>query len=266
MNQTSNSQLQTIHAAFAAKVDAVLSALEAEGALPAGISRANVTVEPPRDPAHGDLATNAAMVLAKPAATNPRALAEQVVEKLAADPLVTGAEIAGPGFINLRVAREAWLAELRAMETLGADYGKSGHGRGAHGQCRICLGQSHRADAHGPLPGRGGWRCARQPAGIFRPQGDPRILCQRCGGQVDVLARSAHSALPRGAGRTASARFPKGSIRAITCSGGQGAGRGIRRQIRQGAGKRMAFPVQGPRFGRDDGDDPRRSRAARHRA
>ena len=69
----------TLHASFAAKVAAVLDALELEGALPHGASRAGVTVEPPRDPAHGDLATNAAMVLAKPAATNPRALAERIV-------------------------------------------------------------------------------------------------------------------------------------------------------------------------------------------
>ena len=78
--------MQTLHAAFAARIDAVLNALEQEGVLPAGISRANVTVEPPRDPAHGDLATNAAMVLAKQAATNPRALAEKIVAHLDRDP------------------------------------------------------------------------------------------------------------------------------------------------------------------------------------
>src|SRR5690606_19307070 len=85
------SQRKTLHAAFAAKVDAVLAALEAEGALPAGSPRANVAVEPPRDPSHGDLATNAAMVLAKHAATNPRALAEKVVAHLGRDPDIESA-------------------------------------------------------------------------------------------------------------------------------------------------------------------------------
>ena len=75
-------QPQTLYTVFAAKLDAVLDALEADGSLPAGLSRANVSVEPPRDAAHGDLATNAAMVLAKPAGTHPRALAEAIVARL----------------------------------------------------------------------------------------------------------------------------------------------------------------------------------------
>jgi arginyl-tRNA synthetase len=186
------SQLQTIHAAFAAKVDAVLSALEADGALPTGISRANVTVEPPRDPAHGDLATNAAMVLAKPAATNPRALAEKVVEKLAADPLVTSAEIAGPGFINLRVAREAWLAELRAMETLGADYGKSAMGAGRTVNVEYVsanpTGPMHMGHCRGAVVGDA-------LASLLEFSGHRVIreyYVNDAGGQVDVLARSAH--------------------------------------------------------------------------
>jgi arginyl-tRNA synthetase len=124
------SQVQTLYTAFAARLDAVLDALEAAGALPAGLSRANVSVEPPRDPAHGDLATNAAMVLAKPAGTNPRALAEAIVARLSADPSVESAEIAGPGFINLRLVTGIWLEELRATAALGADYGRSSIGAG----------------------------------------------------------------------------------------------------------------------------------------
>jgi arginyl-tRNA synthetase len=124
------SQVQTLYTAFAARLDAVLDALEAAGALPAGLSRANVSVEPPRDPAHGDLATNAAMVLAKPAGTNPRALAEAIVARLSADPSVESAEIAGPGFINLRLVTGSWLEELRATAALGADYGRSSIGAG----------------------------------------------------------------------------------------------------------------------------------------
>src|SRR5690606_26676136 len=72
------SQTETLYAAFAAKIDAALAALERDGVLPPGAPRGAVSVEPPRDPSHGDLATNAAMVLAKRAGTNPRALAEQI--------------------------------------------------------------------------------------------------------------------------------------------------------------------------------------------
>src|SRR5690606_36750733 len=120
----------TVYAAFAATIDAALAALEAEGVLPAGGPRDAVSVEPPRDPAHGDLATNAAMVLAKQAKSNPRALAERIVAELAADPRVASTGIAGPGFINLRLAPGVWLDELRAIETLGADYGRSAMGAG----------------------------------------------------------------------------------------------------------------------------------------
>jgi arginyl-tRNA synthetase len=119
---------QTLHAAFASHVAAALDALEAAGTLPAGLNRAAVTVEPPRDVTHGDLATNAAMVLAKPAGTNPRALATALVAELEKLDLVKSAEIAGPGFINLRLADSAWLDELRAIAALGNDYGRSAMG------------------------------------------------------------------------------------------------------------------------------------------
>jgi len=121
-------QPQTLYTAFAARLDAALDALQAEGALSVGLSRANVSVEPPRDPSHGELATNAAMVLAKPAGTNPRALAELIVGKLSADEAVASAEVAGPGFINLRLAEGVWRDELRAIAALGADYGRSAIG------------------------------------------------------------------------------------------------------------------------------------------
>ncbi|MBC2668312.1 arginine--tRNA ligase [Novosphingobium piscinae] len=121
----------TLHAAFVGHIAAALDALERAGTLPAGLNRAAVAVEPPRDPAHGDLATNAAMVLAKPAGTNPRVLAEALVAELAKLPLVSAAEIAGPGFINLRVDTAAWLAELRAIAALGPDYGRSTLGAGS---------------------------------------------------------------------------------------------------------------------------------------
>ena len=117
--------MQTLHAAFAARIDAVLNALEMEGTLPAGVDRSNVTVEPPRDPSHGDLATNAAMVLAKQAKTNPRALAEQIVEHLKRDPAIAQADIAGPGFINLRLESDVWRRELQAIADLGDEIGRA---------------------------------------------------------------------------------------------------------------------------------------------
>ena len=121
----------TIHAAFAGHIAAALDALEAAGTLPGGLNRAAVAVEPPRDPSHGDLATNAAMVLAKPAGLNPRARAELLVAELTKVPGVASAEIAGPGFINLRVDAAAWIAELRAIAALGGDYGRSTMGQGS---------------------------------------------------------------------------------------------------------------------------------------
>ncbi|MEL7445235.1 MAG: arginine--tRNA ligase, partial [Pseudomonadota bacterium] len=121
---------QTLYAAYAAKIHAVLHDLVSEGGLPEGVTFHNVTVEPPRDPAHGDLATNAAMVLAKSAKTNPRVLAEKIATKIEADTTVSSAEIAGPGFINLRLDPTAWLSELEAIVAKDGDYGRSSMGAG----------------------------------------------------------------------------------------------------------------------------------------
>ena len=87
-------------------------------------------VEPPRDPSHGDMATNAAMVLAKDAGTNPRELAEKIAEKLRADDLITKVDVAGPGFINLTLKPQLWGEELRVVLAAGKDYGKSDIGKG----------------------------------------------------------------------------------------------------------------------------------------
>jgi arginyl-tRNA synthetase len=120
----------TLYARFADAIDQALDALEAAGTLPAGIDRRNVAVEPPRDASHGDLATNAAMVLAKPAKTNPRALAEAIAAKLGALPDVATAEVAGPGFINLRLTPNVWQGELKTIAADGDDYGRSHMGDG----------------------------------------------------------------------------------------------------------------------------------------
>jgi len=111
----------------------VISALEqmqSQGTLPEGVSFDNVTVEPPRDPAHGDMATNAAMVLAKPAKMKPRDIAEMLAEKLAQSDRVDSAQVAGPGFLNLRLAPVLWQDLVKSVLTTGAGFGRSDLGQG----------------------------------------------------------------------------------------------------------------------------------------
>ncbi|WP_120717480.1 arginine--tRNA ligase [Tsuneonella amylolytica] len=186
------SDIQTLHAAFAARIAAILHALEMEGALPAGASAAAVTVEPPRDASHGDLATNAAMVLAKQAATNPRALAERIVAHLERDPAVTSAEIAGPGFINVRLADAQWLDEVRAIAALGADYGRSQAGAGRRVNIEYVsanpTGPMHMGHCRGAVVGDA-------LAALLEFVGHPvtrEYYVNDAGSQVDTLARSAH--------------------------------------------------------------------------
>ena len=116
---------KNIFAEILTRVRSATDALIAAGELPAGIDQSRVTVEPPRDPTHGDVATNAAMVLAKDAGKKPRELAEAMAEKLRADALVDKADVAGPGFINLTLKTAAWIDALRSAIRLGPDYGKS---------------------------------------------------------------------------------------------------------------------------------------------
>ncbi|WP_170358877.1 arginine--tRNA ligase [Ruegeria arenilitoris] len=107
-----------------------LAQMQSEGALPEGLSFDNVAVEPPRDAAHGDMATNAAMVLAKPAKMKPRDIADVLAGKLAADDRITSAEVAGPGFLNLRLAPSVWQGVLAAVLEKGTDFGRSTMGQG----------------------------------------------------------------------------------------------------------------------------------------
>ncbi|MEO1729177.1 MAG: arginine--tRNA ligase [Pseudomonadota bacterium] len=182
----------TLYAAFAATVETTLGELVSEGALPEGTTFANVTVEPPRDASHGDLATNAAMVLAKPAKTNPRALAEQIVAKLSAHPAITSAEIAGPGFINMRLDPAAWLAELQTISTMGEGYGRSVMGSGQTVNVEYVsanpTGPMHMGHCRGAVVGDA-------LASLLEFAGHKVIreyYINDAGGQVDTLARSAH--------------------------------------------------------------------------
>jgi len=107
-----------------------LDDLVADGVLPSGLDYGNVAVEPPRDALHGDMATNAAMVLAKPAKSKPRDIAEALAVKLAADPRVTNAEVAGPGFLNMRLEASLWQSLVKTVLGQGTAYGKSNSGDG----------------------------------------------------------------------------------------------------------------------------------------
>ncbi|WP_379549273.1 arginine--tRNA ligase [Qipengyuania sp. DGS5-3] len=184
--------MQTLHAGFAAKLDRVLDALVSDGTLPGDTNRANVAVEPPRDAAHGDLAINAAMVLAKQAKSNPRALAEKIVAHLENDDDVASAEIAGPGFINLRLTEDVWRRELLAIAEQGEHYGRSSMGEGKRVNVEYVsanpTGPMHMGHCRGAVVGDA-------LAGLLEFSGHSVIreyYVNDAGGQVDVLARSVH--------------------------------------------------------------------------
>ena len=177
---------------YAAVLKAALAELTDAGTLPTGLSYANVTVEPPRDASHGDLATNAAMVLAKPAGMNPRALAEALVAALRTKPGIAAAEVAGPGFINLKLADSVWHAQINAMLGAGSDYGRSTVGQAKRINVEYVsanpTGPMHMGHCRGAVVGDAlaslleyaGWDVTKE------------YYINDAGGQVDTLARSAH--------------------------------------------------------------------------
>ncbi|MEO0621141.1 MAG: arginine--tRNA ligase [Pseudomonadota bacterium] len=173
-------------------VDAGLTGLVADGVLPEGLSFANVAVEPPRDPAHGDMATNAAMVLAKPAGKKPRDIAEPLAARLAQDARVTEATVAGPGFLNLRLAPAAWHGVLTALLAKPEAFGRSPIGTGqrvnveyvsANPTGPLHVGHTRGAvfgDALAKLLAFAGYDVTRE------------YYINDGGGQIDTLARSAY--------------------------------------------------------------------------
>jgi len=182
----------SLYAQYAALLDGVLDELVAEGVLPADFDRKHVTVEPPRDPAHGDLATNAAMVLAKAAKTNPRSLAEAIKPKLEALPTVTSVEIAGPGFINLRLTPDAWRDELKTILQQGDEYGLSTVGADERVNVEYVsanpTGPLHMGHCRGAVVGDSLARVLE--AAGFRVTKEYYV--NDAGAQVDTLARSVH--------------------------------------------------------------------------
>jgi arginyl-tRNA synthetase len=182
----------SLYAQYAALLDGVLDELQSEGALPDGIDRKSVAVEPPRDAAHGDLATNAAMVLAKQARTNPRALAELIAPKLQAVPAVTSVEVAGPGFINLRLSSEAWRDELTTILREGENYGRSNAGAAERVNVEYVsanpTGPLHMGHCRGAVVGDALARVLE--AAGFRVTKEYYV--NDAGAQVETLARSVH--------------------------------------------------------------------------
>jgi arginyl-tRNA synthetase len=168
-----------------------LTDLMGDGTLPAGLDLSAVAVEPPRDASHGDMATNAAMVLAKPANLQPRVIAEALAARLMSDPRVAGADVAGPGFLNLRLDPALWHGLLRATLSQGIDYGRSALGQGlkvnvefvsANPTGPMHVGHTRGAvfgDALARLLSFAGWDVTRE------------YYINDGGAQVDVLARSA---------------------------------------------------------------------------
>jgi arginyl-tRNA synthetase len=173
-------------------VRAALAETEASGGLPPGLDLSAVSVEPPRDPAHGDMATNAAMVLAKPSGSEPRAIAEALAERLRADPRIASAEVAGPGFLNLRLAPDLWRSVVKAALEEGAGYGRSAMGAGRKVNVEFVsanpTGPMHVGHARGAVFGDA-------LAALLSYAGHAvtrEYYINDAGAQVDVLARSAY--------------------------------------------------------------------------
>ena len=116
---------------FIGEIEAALRAMQAAGELPPELDFSAITAEPPRDAAHGDIATNAAMVLAKAAKKKPRDIAEPLLARLKANPDVVDGAVAGPGFINLKISDAFWRDRLRDCLKAGIAYGDSSMGKGA---------------------------------------------------------------------------------------------------------------------------------------
>ena len=173
----------------------VLSSLEIlkdSGTLPESLNFSNVTVEPPRDSLHGDMSTNAAMVLAKPAGVNPRVIAETLAELLMLDERVVSADVAGPGFLNLRLSPEFWTSVIPVALAAGTNFGRSDIGEGlkvnveyvsANPTGPLHVGHTRGAvfgDALASLLDFAGFDVTRE------------YYINDGGAQVDVLARSAY--------------------------------------------------------------------------
>ena len=197
---------------FETEFTTILQALQDQGHLPADLDSSRVVFELPRDISHGDIACNAAMVLAKPAAMKPRDLAERLVPEFQKIDGVTSVDIAGPGFINLHVEPRLWTTEIDAIIEAGTDYGRNQSGGGKPINVEYVsanpTGPLHAAHARGAVLGDAmagllgfcGWKVTRE------------YYINDAGAQVDVLARSAYlrycEALGRDIGEIPAGLYP----------------------------------------------------------
>lgn len=177
---------------FAQDLRSVLDGLAEAGALPRGLDTSKVTVEPPREASHGDVSTNAALVLAKQAGRKPREIAELIAQRLRGQRHVVGVEVAGPGFVNLRLSENYWRARVGDILVAGETYGASTVGTGRTVNVEFVsanpTGPLHAAHARGAVVGdvlanlleKAGYGVTRE------------YYINDAGAQVEVLARSAH--------------------------------------------------------------------------
>jgi len=178
---------------FAQFASRIVGAVESLGLQPkdgGALDFSRLTVEPPRDPSHGDLATNAAMVLAKAVGENPRALAERIATALRADPDVAAVEVAGPGFVNLRLADGFWQARLAGILDEAEDYGRSTVGAGRKVNVEYVsanpTGPMHVGHCRGAVVGD----ALANIMGFAGYDVTKEYYINDAGAQIDVLARS----------------------------------------------------------------------------
>src|SRR5262245_10242643 len=220
-----------VHALVHARIILALETLQSEGALPAGLDLANVEVSPPREAAHGDLASNAALVLARAAKRKPRDIAEKLAEKLRAQPDTETVEVAGAGFLNMRFAPSFWQAVVTTILKQGAAYGRVDLGRGervnveyvsANPTGPMHVGHTRGAafgDALANLLAFVGYNVTRE------------YYINDAGAQVDVLARSAYlryrEALGEDIGKVPAGLYPGDYLKPVGAWLAQGHGRAL---------------------------------------
>ncbi|MBI1215388.1 MAG: arginine--tRNA ligase [Alphaproteobacteria bacterium] len=184
--------MSNIFQSYKTKVDGILGGMAANGDLPADLDMSRVKVEPPKDVSHGDMATNAAMVLAKAAGKNPRQLGEAIVAKMQAMPEIKEASVAGPGFVNFRLADSEWMETMRTILTEGVHYGDSALGKGEKVNIEYVsanpTGPMHAGHTRGAVIGDA-------LANLLQKAGydvTKEYYFNDAGTQVDVLARTTH--------------------------------------------------------------------------
>ncbi len=180
-----------IFADFNERIIKIVEALDLKDKDGQPVDLSRIAVEPPRDATHGDLATNAAMVLAKPTGQNPRALAEKISEALRSDKDIAAVDVAGPGFVNLRLTDGFWQAHLTSLLGVGADYGRSTVGRGIKVNVEYVsanpTGPMHVGHCRGAVVGD----ALANLLGFAGYDVTKEYYINDAGAQIDVLARSA---------------------------------------------------------------------------